>query len=66
MVTRKDYKAIAEIIEVNTEKHKQQGTGSLLCDTVRKSIALELADYFATDNPKFDRQKFLNACGLED
>ena len=27
-------------------------------------IARGLADYFATENPNFDRQRFLKACGL--
>lgn len=27
-------------------------------------ICGNLADYFATDNPKFDRARFLQACGV--
>lgn len=30
-----------------------------------KHIANALADYFASDNPRFDRVRFLEACGVE-
>jgi len=29
-----------------------------------RRFATKLADYFAKDNPRFDREKFLEACGL--
>lgn len=28
------------------------------------AIAYDLADYFAYENPNFDRRRFLTACGL--
>lgn len=28
------------------------------------TFAKDLADYFASDNPRFDRTKFLQACGI--
>lgn len=28
------------------------------------SIGLRLADYFASENPRFDRERFLTACGF--
>jgi len=57
MLTRKTFKAVAEIIESN----RGQGVEYTL-----DNIAEELADFFATQNPRFDRDKFLKACGLED
>jgi len=30
------------------------------------SIACELADYFATQTSNFNRQQFLNACGVDE
>ena len=30
-----------------------------------KRIAIELANYFFSQNPFFDRRKFMKACGLE-
>lgn len=29
-----------------------------------QAVAIRLADYFANENPRFDRQRFLTACGF--
>lgn len=29
-----------------------------------RSVAEQLADYFAEENPNFDRKRFLEACGV--
>ncbi len=65
MFTRQDYKAIAEMVKIGTEKHKADGLGSLLCDEVRKGLSIELADCFANRDHRFDRERFLLACGIE-
>lgn len=52
MMARKHYKAIAEIIKENRLKD----------DTASWRMIKKLADYFAIDNPRFDRQKFITAC----
>ena len=54
-MTKKHYEAIADCIEFR------------LCakDNHPHEIAKRLADYFQTDNPKFDRARFLQACGIE-
>ena len=56
MFTRKHYKVFAEIIESN------RGDG---VEYTLDQIASELADYFEQDNPRFDRDKFIKACGIE-
>lgn len=62
-MSRKDYREVAEIIK-NAEKehfdtelspHYVQGW---LCS----EIASELAGMFERDNPRFDRQQFMEAC----
>lgn len=63
MFTRQHYKAIAEIVKGQKEladvfAHKQFATQRI------SDIAKGLADYFAKDNPRFDRDRFLEACGL--
>lgn len=58
MFTRQHYKAIAKIIE-------ETKSGEQLWDGQANRIAIKLIDYFATDNPRFDREKFLTACGLQ-
>lgn len=62
MLTTRDYRAIAAIID------KVQ----LIADPSRtnaahvvKYIVSDLADYFVGDNPLFNRERFLTACGIE-
>lgn len=59
-MTRKDYIAIAEAIAVNndpTDSKREQ-------DKV-KVIAGSIADVMKRDNPRFDRSRFLRACGFD-
>lgn len=61
--------AIAEIIKKEyTRFDKEYGKTGLMCILEGKltcrSITDKLADYFASNNPNFDREKFLKACGL--
>jgi hypothetical protein len=56
------YEAIAEVIKVERGRLFRgytdgRGYGA-------EAVALELADLFARDNPRFDRARFLSACGL--
>jgi len=65
MITKKDFKAIAKIIEDNA--HEIDGDCLVYNHYIvmpRNTLVIELADYFAKQNPNFDRQKFLDACGL--
>lgn len=56
-MTRKNFKAIADIMR----KYK------LTSDEITiNKLAAELATYFKTDNPTFDRSKFMRACGFYD
>ena len=56
-MTKKHYEAIAAAF------HAYIATGTGV--NIARPIAKDLADYFATDNPKFDRARFLQACGIE-
>jgi len=57
-MTRKDYQLIASAIN-----GQRQGFGR--GETVAiSSLAETLADALAQDNPRFDRAKFLTACGV--
>jgi len=60
-MTKKHYKAIAECIALSRcpEIGVFYKAGFNAC---RYNIALHLADYCEQDNPRFDRQKFMNAC----
>lgn len=54
-MTRKDYKLIAEVIAVSWF-----GNAELKAD-----LANNLADKLEQDNPRFDRSRFLIACGVK-
>jgi hypothetical protein len=54
-MTKKDYELIAGAVS----DYLTQGVVN------KDGIAHILADYLKTDNPKFDRKKFLTACGVE-
>ncbi len=56
-MTRKDYVAIAErFAEVNQR---------FMDSDVWVVLRAEMADVFLADNPRFDRDKFVRACGSE-
>ena len=46
-MTKKHFKAIAEIIKYSEDK---------------QDIMIKLANYFAQENPRFDRERFVDAC----
>lgn len=60
MLHRKDYKAVAAIVNrcSGPDSHYSYQT------THTDDLCKDLADYFATDNPRFDRERFLTACGI--
>lgn len=75
MFTKQHYKVIAETIAsvtlmamepdggtIGTQEHRETLRSGV--DIARNQIGRDLADYFATDNLRFDRDKFLAACGL--
>ena len=68
MFTKQHYKAIAEIIKDNQPEISPHAPESELQEGAIKDyqryVGLALADYFAGNNPLFDRQKFLEACGI--
>lgn len=48
-LTARDFRAIAAVIA---------GSGTVI------EVTLGLADYFASVNPRFDRERFLAACNI--
>lgn len=57
-MTRKDFEAIAHILKVKASlpEHYDHGTVQV--------IAMGMADYLSTTNPRFDRGRFMRACGF--
>lgn len=66
MMTKKDFEAIASIISQHEtdfmDCHEQAESAATI---TRTRIAEDLADLFVEDNPRFDRDRFLAACGLQ-
>lgn len=66
MFTRQHYKAIAEIISRNQDRLRVSDVAD--CENglpcIHLDIIGDLTDYFAKDNPQFDRERFLAACEL--
>ena len=59
MMSRKDYKAIAEIIR---QERKEE---FCIDDIPVHSLIDSLCSYFQQDNPRFDKDKFIVACRLD-
>ncbi len=61
MISRENFEEIAKIIKDNDTRHLE--------DITRKykgiNIIKDLADYFQKDNPRFNRSRFLDACGVK-
>jgi hypothetical protein len=67
-LSRKNYEAVAAIVKGSRLVDPRTGPASDRRDVGYESaldeVAGRLATYFATDNPRFDRARFLDACGL--
>ena len=57
-MTRKDYQLIADVF-ANFGKMIE------LEETIGADLARNLADALQADNPRFDRDRFLTACGVK-
>ena len=55
-MTRKDFQEIADIVQCCTINEGRHIDKCQFVDT--------MADYFSTKNLRFDREKFLTACGF--
>lgn len=64
-MTKKHFTAIARIIKDNTVISADSIEEELAFETMRVAIAEELAYYFQRENSRFDRDRFLNACGVD-
>ena len=60
-MTRKDYVLISQTLADLMQDFNNCGDDSVSLSLV----AEELADALATDNPRFDRARFLEACGVK-
>jgi hypothetical protein len=63
-MTRKDYIRFAAMFKVQRAYVGQFKSGDMMRLTI-ESIANETATIFEQDNARFDRARFLKACGVE-
>ena len=65
-MSKKHYVAIAEIIR--QERETVESDDKILCgmENTSRALAWNLANYFASENPRFDTVRFLKACGIEE
>ena len=63
-MTRKDYVMIAETIKgaINYEQNFNNNEAGA---EVLKKFSVTLGSQFWLDNPRFDRARFLDACGVK-
>lgn len=63
-MSRKHYRQVADVIKWEMDHLPDDVNDKIVArDTVLR-MAHELADIFQRDNGGFDRQRFLEACGL--
>jgi len=58
-MTRKDYELIAEVFSDHNRRYGRRTAA------VADELAEDMADALKEDNPRFDRERFLKACGLD-
>lgn len=62
-MSRKDYEKVAAILrEENAFAANGRDVASRTARAVVATVAVKMADMFAEDNPRFDRDRFLEAC----
>ena len=58
-MSKKDYVKFAEVIRVAKQRDYEIGA------QVLRFFEIEIADLFAADNPRFDRERFAKACEVK-
>jgi len=61
-MTKKDYEAFATMIRDNTLVEKSERDVGY--NFALEDMAYDMCVIFAADNERFDKEKFLEACGL--
>lgn len=63
-MTKKDYELIASVYRSEMEFYEDYGEDEIEPKAIIASNAYQMASALASINPKFDRDKFLQACGV--
>jgi hypothetical protein len=65
MLTKKHFESIAGVIDDARPAEGMPREWAAGCDSARQFITQRLADGFERENPRFDRARFLRACGVQ-
>lgn len=63
-MTRKDYDMLASAIRETSSLVIPGGPHRMHADSALVNLANRLSDQFEEENPRFDRARFLEACGF--
>ena len=63
-MSRKDYEAIAKVFELSTPALNSHGRPTA-AEVLRRRMAVDMALYFGSQNPKFDFHKFCTAANVD-
>lgn len=64
-MTRKDYELIASAIKRSHLTELDGHEETIIATAQHKTTAFSVARRLEMDNPRFDRDRFLKACGVE-
>ena len=64
-MTRKHFEAIARIISLRAGFDLSTVEYDAGYNMAVSRVASDIADYFETENPRFNRARFLKACGVD-
>lgn len=74
-LTRKDYVMLAQAIKLSADYNRTQSERMTASEEYRmshvdylvedQSVAINIATLLSEDNPRFDRERFLTACGVK-
>tara|TARA_B100001750_G_C15222000_1_gene453719 strand:+ start:144 stop:335 length:192 start_codon:yes stop_codon:yes gene_type:complete len=62
MLTRKVFEQVAASVKKSVDK--ADATNNAELHRFAEDMAMELAIFFGRENPRFDRDRFYQACGL--
>jgi hypothetical protein len=65
MLTKKHFAQVAEIIQENANMVGPNEDFDHGASYAVKQVARELASLFAEQNPRFDKNRFFSACGID-
>jgi hypothetical protein len=66
--TQKHYKTVAHVLKTNLMRYEDVNEiyPTMTARVALKDTALDFHNVFRLDNPRYDANKFMDACGIDD